>query len=439
MAQDASDAVLDHKRSLRRLAGWGLLAIGLFGATVGAWALATTISGAVIAPGQFVVDGKVKKVQHQTGGIVGELLVREGDRVEKGALLIRLDETQLRSNLQMVTKQLDEFAARAKRLRAERDGLERVPVAAELRARQSEAAVQELVASENSLFEARRVAREGQRLQLRKRIDQLQNEIDGVTAQQLARDRQALLIAKELESVLGLFSKNLVPLTRKNALEREVAALDGQKGQLIATVAQAEGKIAETRLQIQQIDDVVREEAIKELRDIEAKTAELTERRVAAEDQLQRVEIRAPAAGRVHQLAVHTVGGVIGAAEPAMLVVPTSDKLLFEARVQPPDIDQVAIGSAARVRILAFNQRVTPELLGHVSGISANTSQDPQTGAAYYTIRVDLPQAVLAKIAPHRITPGMQAEVFVLTEERTPLEYLVKPLSDQIAKAFRER
>jgi HlyD family secretion protein len=319
MTDETQPAAIDHKRNLRNLGVWGLTAIGLFSATVGAWSVATTISGAVVAPGQFVVDGNVKKVQHPTGGIVGQLLVREGDWVEKGDLLIRLDETQLRSSLQMVTKQLDEFAARSTRLRAERDGLERVPVAAELRDRQSETAVRELVASENTLFEARRVAREGQRLQLRKRIDQLQNEIDGVTAQQLARDRQAVLIAKELESVLGLFSKNLVPLTRKNALEREVAALDGQKGQLIATVAQAEGKIAETRLQIQQIDDILREESVKELRDIEAKTAELTERRIAAEDQLKRVEIRAPTAGQVHQLAVHTVGGVISAAEPACL------------------------------------------------------------------------------------------------------------------------
>lgn len=312
-------------------------------------------------------------------------------------------------------------------------------MAPELRARQNEPEVAELIAAEQSLFEARRSARDGQKAQLLKRVSQLRDEIAGLRAQQVARDRQAVLIEEELAGVRGLYEKSLVAITRKTALEREAASLDGQKGQLIASVAQSEGRIAETELQIIQIDEVLREEVMKELREIQSKSAELTERRVAAEDQLKRVEIRAPSAGFVHQLAVHTIGGVITPAEPAMLIVPAEDAVQLEARINPPDIDQIALGRPAQVKLHAFNQRTTPELMGQVSRVSADTSRDQQTGATFYTIRVTIPAEEYARLAPHRVSAGMQAEAFVQTEDRTPLQYIVKPLKDQIAKAFRER
>lgn len=426
-------------RALRRLAIVGGAGVVLFAGTVGVWAVATTLSGAVVSTGQFVVDGNVKKVQHQAGGIVGELKVRDGDRVEQDQLLIRLDDTVTRSNLQIVAKQLDEFAARRARLQAERDRKAAITLAPELAARQGEAEIVELIAAEQSLFEARRSARDGQKAQLHKRVTQLRDEIGGIRAQQVARDRQAVLIEEELAAVRGLYEKSLVAINRKTALEREAASLEGQKGQLIASVAQAEGRIAETELQMIQIDEVLREEVMKELREIQSKTAELTERRVAAEDQLRRVEIRAPSAGFVHQLAVHTVGGVITPAEPAMLIVPAEDSLQLEARINPPDIDQVVLGQSAHIKLHAFNQRTTPELIGTVSRISADTTRDQQTGATFYTIRVTVPADEYARLAPQRVTAGMQAEMFVQTEDRTPLQYIVKPLRDQIAKAFRER
>lgn len=425
--------------ALRRLALVGGAGVALFAGTVGVWAVATTLSGAVVSTGQFVVDGNVKKVQHQTGGIVGELKVRDGDRVEQDQLLIRLDDTVMRSNLQIVTKQLDEFAARRARLQAERDRKAAITLAPELVARQGEPEIAELLAAEQSLFEARRSARDGQKAQLHKRIGQLRDEIVGLKAQQAARDRQAILIEEELAAVRSLYEKSLVALNRKTALEREAANLEGQKGQLIAAVAQTEGRIAETELQIIQIDEVFREEVMKELREIQGKTAELTERRVAAEDQLKRVEIRAPSAGFVHQLAVHTVGGVITPAEPAMLIVPAEDSLQLEARINPPDIDQIALGRPAHIKLHAFNTRTTPELIGTVSRISADTTRDQQTGATFYTIRVMVSAEEYARLAPRRVTAGMQADVFVQTEDRTPLQYIVKPLRDQIAKAFRER
>lgn len=353
--------------------------------------------------------------------------------------MIRLDDTVTRANLQVVTKQLDEFAARRARLQAERDRKDGVTVAPELAQRLSEPEIEELVLAEQSLFEARRTARDGQKAQLAKRMGQLSDEISGLRSQQSGRDRQAVLIEEELLGVRGLYAKNLVSLSRKVQLEREAASLEGQKGQLIASVAQAQGKIAETQLQIIQIDDTLREEVMKELREIQGKSAELVERRIAAEDQLKRVDIRATSAGFVHQLAVHTVGGVISPAEPAMLIVPAEDALQVEARINPPDIDQIALGQHAQVKLHAFNQRTTPELAGTVSRISADTSRDQQTGATFYTIRVAVSAQELARIAPNHISAGMQADIFVRTEDRTPLEFIVKPLKDQIAKAFRER
>lgn len=436
---DGQDEQREFRGSLRSLAIVGCASVVLFAGTIGVWAVATTLSGAVVASGQFVVDGNVKKVQHATGGIVGVLKVRDGQRVEQDEILIKLDDVVTRANLQVVTKQLDEFATRSARLEAERDSKVEIRTSPELIQRMGDPAIAELVHAEQNLFVARRTARDGQKAQLGKRVGQLRDEIGGLRAQQVARDHQATLIEQELVSVRYLHAKSLVSLSRKVALEREAAGLEGQKGQLVASIAQAEGKIAETELQTIQIDDALREEVMKELREIQSKSGELVERRIAAEDQLKRIDIRAPMAGFVHQLAVHTVGGVITPAEPAMLIVPAEDGLQLEARINPPDIDQIALGQRAQVKLHAFNQRTTPELVGTVERISADTSRDQQTGAVFYTIRVAVAQEELTRIAPFRIVAGMQADVFMKTEDRSPLQFIVKPLKDQIEKAFRER
>ena len=427
-----------HVQALHKaqLIGFGLVA--LFGGTIGLWAATSTLSGAVIAGGQFVVDSNVKKVQHPTGGIVGELRVREGDLVKAGDLLIRLDETVTRANLQIVAKQLDELLARQARLEAERDGRPVLQVPEEFNGRGADPLVVKLIEGERTLFEARRAAREGQKSQLRKRIAQLENEIEGLRAQQTSKVREAALIAEELKGVRELYQKNLIQLSRLSALEREAASLEGQRGQIVAAVAQAEGKISETSLQIIQIDEEMRAEVMKELRENQAKVSELVERKVAAEDQLKRIDIRAPSDGYVHQLAVHTVGGVISPAEPAMLIVPVHDMLNLEAKVMPQDIDQLAIGQKAIVRVHAANARTTPELNAYLTRISADVTKDQQTGYSYYTIRVALPAEELKHLGHLKLVAGMQAEVFVQTQDRTPLEYFLKPLHDQIARAFRE-
>ena len=399
---------------------------------------AATLSGAVIAGGQFVVDTSVKKIQHGTGGIVGELRVREGQHVREGDLLVRLDETVTRANLQVVSKQLDEFVARQARLEAERDSLSAVPTPPEFTNRLNEPAIAKIMSTERTLFDARRAARDAQKDQLRKRISQSQDEIKGLRAQQNSKAREAAFIAEELKGVRELYEKNLVQLPRLNALERDGASIEGQRGQLIAAVAQAEGRIAETSFQMIQVDEQMRAEAMQELREMQGKIAEYTERKIAAEDQLKRTDIRSPSTGFVHQLNVHTVGGVISPAEPVMLIVPENDELDLEARIQPSDIDQVAIGQKASVRVHASNARSIPELHGTVSRISADVTNDQRTGASYYTIRVALPADEIKRLGHLRLIAGMQAEVFVEVNERTPFEYLSKPLMEQFARAFRE-
>jgi HlyD family secretion protein len=427
-----------HQRILRQSAIAGAAMIALFGGTIGLWAATSTLSGAVIAGGQFVVDTSVKKVQHSTGGIVGELKVKEGDRVAQGDLLVRLDETLTRANLQVVAKQLDEYIGRQARLEAERDGANEVQTPPEFADRFNDPAVQKIMSSERTLFLARRASRDAQKDQLKKRITQSQDEIRGLRAQQQAKVREAELIVEELKGVRDLYQKNLVQLPRLNALERDAASIEGQRGQLIASIAQAESRIAETEFQIIQIDEQMRAEAMQELREIQGKVAEYTERRVAAEDQLKRIDIRAPSDGYVHQLNVHTIGGVISPAEPVMNIVPVNDKLELEARVLPNEIDQVKLGQKATVRVHAANARNTPELHGKVSRISADVSRDQQTGMTFYTIRVELPQEEIKRLENVHLIAGMQAEVFVEVNQRTPLEYFFKPMQEQIARAFRE-
>lgn len=437
----SSDRVTRSRRAIARhlLGGVALVAFLVVG--VGGWAGTTEVSGAVIAQGTLVVDSSVKKVQHPTGGIVGELRVKDGDRVKSGDILIRLDETVTRANLAIVTKNLDELAARQTRNEAERDGESALVFPAGLKARAgSDPEVARLLAGETRLFETRRTTRDGQRAQLRERVAQLREQIEGLTQQTGAKQSEIELIRQELEGVRELWRKNLVQISRMTALQRDAARLEGERGQLIAATAEAKGKIAETELQILQVDQEMRSEVGKELAEIRAKQSEYTERRVSAEDQLKRIDIRAPQDGFVHQLAVHTVGGVItGQGEPLMLIVPEDDSLRVEARIQPQDIDQMHLGQKAMVRFSSFNQRTTPEVEATVSMVAADVSQDSKTGTPFYTIYIKVPPNELDRLGKVKLIPGMPAEAFVQTSSRTVISYLTKPLYEQITRSFREK
>jgi HlyD family secretion protein len=427
------------RRSMRRQTLAGLAVVVLLFGGFGVWAATTSLSGAVISAGQVVVESNVKKVQHPTGGIVGEIRVRDGDHVRTGDLVIRLDETVTRASLSMVSKQLDQFEARQARLVAERDGLTSINFPESLLARKDHSDVAEVLAGERSLFDARRTAIEGQRAQLTERVTQLREEIRGLEAQAAAKRKQTALINQELEGVDRLYKQNLVPITRLTSLQREASRLDGEEGQLVASIAASRGKIAETELQIIQLVQDLKREVAAELRDSQAKIGELVERKVAAEDQLRRVDIRAPQNGFVHQLATHTIGGVINAGEPIMLIVPQADSLVVETRIAPQDIDQVHPGQRVTLRFSAFSQRTTPEIFGTVSRVSADLTREQQTNTSYYTVRVSIPENELKKLEGKALIPGMPVEAFIQTGSRTALSYLVKPFEDQVARAFRER
>lgn len=428
----------DARRSIRRHLVAGAAAMVVLIGGIGGWAATTELSGAVVAPGVLVVDTNVKKVQHPTGGVVGDLRVRDGDRVRAGDVVVRLDETITQANLAIVVKGLDELRARQARLEAERDGAAEVTFVPELLARASEPEVGRLIAGERKLFATRRAGREGQKAQLMERIGQLKEQIHGLNEQIAAKKREIEFIGKELVGVRELWRQNLVQIQRVTALERDGARLDGESGGLISSVAQTKGRITETELQIIQIDQDLRTEVGKELADIRGKVAELVERKVTAEDQLKRIDIRAPQDGVVHQLAVHTVGGVIGPAEAIMLIVPAADLLEVESKINPQDIDQVRIGQPAVLRFSAFNQRTTPEVNGVVSRVSADLTSDQRTGASYYTVRIALTPEELSRLNALKLIPGMPVEAFVRTGERTVLSYLTKPLTDNMSKAFRE-
>ncbi|QDF40429.1 MULTISPECIES: HlyD family type I secretion periplasmic adaptor subunit [Bradyrhizobium] len=436
-AKPAAKKSVQDSIKFHLLLGLGIvvvLAVGL-----GGWASTVLISGALIAPGQIVVESNVKKVQHPTGGVVGEVRARDGDLVKAGDIVVRLDDTVTKANLAIVTKNLDAALARAARLQAEQRGVDRIEYPQALLDRAGDPDVKLLLSAETKLFDVRVNGRTGQKAQLRERITQLNEEIAGLAAQEKAKDQEIALVLNELTGVRELYDKRLVQISRLTQLERDSARLNGERAQYIASRAQAKGKITETELQIIQVDKDVVSEVSKDLRETNDKIGELIERKVAAEDQLRRIDIRAPQAGMVLQSNVHTVGGVVTAGDALMLIVPQGDDLQVEAKVNPVDIDKLQIGQKTLLRLSAFNQRTTPELNGLVSRVSPDVTTDQRTGQSYYTIRVTMPAEEIARLGDVKMIPGMPVEAFVQTGDRTMLSYLMKPLQDQLMRAFREK
>ena len=417
----------------------GLSMVVLLVGGLGGWASTAEISGALIAPGSIVVESSIKKVQHPTGGVVGEVRAHDGDHVKAGDIVVRLDDTVTKANLAIVTKNLNGLLARGARLEAEQQGLDKIVFPQALLDQPDDPDVKDVMASETKLFEVRTSGRTGQKAQLRERITQLKEEIAGLTAQAQAKDQEIALVDKELVGVRQLYDQHLVQLPRLTTLERDAARLAGEKAQYIASTAQAKGKITETELQIIQIDKDMVSDVSKDLRETNDKIGEYIERKVTAEDQLRRVDIRAPQDGIVEQSTVHTVGGVIQAGDAIMMIVPQADDLQVEAKVNPQDIDKLQIGERTLLRLSAFNQRTTPELIGEVIRVSPDVNTDQRSGQSYYTIRVSLPPDEVAKLGEVKLIPGMPVEAFVQTGDRTMMSYLVKPLKDQLMRAFRER
>ncbi len=435
----APETVIANVTSIRRYMMAGLATtFMLFGGLV-TWAAATDLAGAVLASGTIVVAGNVKKIQHPTGGVIGNIFVKNGDRVKAGDLLVKLDETVTRANMQLITKQIDELTGRRTRLVAERDGVASLQFPGDLAARYSEPAVSQILTGEESLFRSRSSSRSAQQSQLGERIAGLREEVAGLINQSAAKAREIDLIAQELAGLQTLEAKHLVTTSKMMALRREAARLEGERAQLQAAAGQTRGRIAEIEVQKISLDSEAKSEVSKELRETEGTLVELVERRTAADDQLRRVEIKSPVDGLVHQMSVFTVGGVVNSSEPLMLIVPDDQKLVIEARIAPQDIDQARNHSAAFIRFPAFNQRTTPVIEGHVATVAADLTREPQTGISYYVATIELNEGEGAKLAGLKLMPGMPAEIQIKTDERSALSYLVKPIEDQFSKAFRER
>lgn len=426
-------------RSLRTNLLAGFTLVGGLVVGFGGWAATTEFAGAVVTQGQLVVDGNVKKVQHPTGGVIGGLAVREGDRVEIGAVVARLDDTLARANVGIARKSLADLLARRARLAAERDGAAEMSDPPETVVAIDDADLRQAVDNERKVFAKRRAARLGQTDQLRQRILQLREEIEGQKAQREARGRELELVVQELDGVRTLYEKNLVQLPRLVALQREQARLLGERAQLVSATAQTQGRITEIEMQIGQIEADLASEVARDTKETDGRIGEVVERLSAAEDSLKRVEIRAPQTGVVHQLAVHTVGGVVGPGEALMIVVPDAEDLAIEAKVSPTEIDRLRIGQPAGLRFSAFNARTTPEIAGRVAYVSPDVTIDQRSGATYYTVRVKADAGEIARLGDVHLSAGMPVEVFAATDERTVLSYFTKPLTDQVLRAFREK
>ncbi|MBN7756649.1 HlyD family type I secretion periplasmic adaptor subunit [Nitratireductor aquimarinus] len=404
---------------------------------VGGWAATAQLTGAVIAQGSVVVDQNLKSIQHRDGGIVSDIAVREGDQVAKGQVLIRLEDAQTKAERSIVRSQLVELKVRKARLLAERDLLAEIefPTMADL----LEAETTSAMNGETRLFDGNRAHRESQKQQLELGIEQIGDEINGLEAQRRSKDDEIALLDIEHRKIKGLVEKQLIEGNRLYASDREKARLMGERGEIGAAIARAKTRIGEVRLQIISIDETARTEAQRELSLVETKLSELNDRRIAIEDRLARTDIRAPISGTVNELNVHTIGGVITPAEVLVTIVPDNARLKVEVKIAPVSIDQVVTGQPARLRFSAFNQRTTPELIGEVIHVSPATNRDAATGEVHYLGDIHVPTAELEKLGAEKLLPGMPVEVYVTTENRTAISYLVKPLTDQFQRAFRER
>ncbi|MEQ1653937.1 MAG: HlyD family type I secretion periplasmic adaptor subunit [Hyphomicrobium sp.] len=427
-------AVLEPQIRRRLMAGL-MMTTALVGG-LGGWSAFASIASAVVAPGIVVVEGKDKKVQHPTGGVIGAILVKNGDTVTAGDVILRLDPTQARASLGIVTSEQTQLEARQVRLQAERDQSDTITFPESYLSRSADART--IADSERRLFDARRKSVASQKSQLSERISQLRIEIEGLNAQLKAKTTEVALMTDESERVEGMRAKNLVPVTRALSSERDLTRLKGEHGMLQSNIARAEGQISEIGVQILSIDQQMLTESMKELRDVDTRLSELAERRNAAQDQLNRIDIKAPRTGIVHDMQVNTIGGVISPAETLMTIVPSDEKLAIEIRLAPTDRDQVHIGQKAHMRFSAFNQRTTPEFVGEITGIAAELTREPQTGVTYYTAHVAVSEEQREEAANLKLVPGMPVETFMETGRRTAISYFMKPFTDQMTRAFRE-
>lgn len=419
----------------RVLGGASLVVLLVIGC--GGWGALAMLEGAVVTSGAARVDQNLKEVQHRDGGIVKTLAVRQGDFVKEGQVLATLDDVQIKAELLIVRAQLGEALGRRARLMAERDNMATVEFPDELA--NLSGSYQTVISGERRLFSGNKLARDSQKEQLELSISQTGEEINGMEARLAAKEEEIKLVSAERDKLLLLFDRKIVEYTRVYSVQRDWARILGERGEISAGIARARVRTSEIRLQIIAIDQNASTEAQRDLRTVDARIAELNERQVAIDDRLSRTEIRAPTTGYVNELFVFTVGGVITPAARIATIVPENAQLKFEAKISPVDIDQVRAGQLARVRLTSFNRTTTPELKARVEMVSPAPARDPSTGQEHYIAYILLTDEAMSQIQGLRLVPGMPAEIYVSTHERTAASYLLKPFTDQMSRAFRER
>lgn len=402
----------------------------LLTAGIGGWAAQARLAGAVISQGELVVTGETKQVQHVDGGTIVSIPVKIGSMVEKGDVVLRLDDTQVRIELGIVQSQVAQMKAMMARLVAERDGAETLSF-------EGLNLAPEVTREERKLFEENRVMRANQKQQIEMQISQLRNQIKGLKEQEKANLSENDLIAEELAMQEGLVEKGLAKASELRGLRRQMVRIEGTIGDLVARIAEAEGQISELNVRLMSVDQTSRTELQKEIVSVEAKLSELEQRALQLTHRLERTVVKAPESGTIYDLQAHTVGGVVAPGQVIMAIVPKDSKLDVHVKVAPTDIDRIFVGQTARMRFTAFNRQTTPEIVGAVDIIPAATVVDKATNLPFYKTSVAFAPDDLGELAT-KLTPGMPVEVYIETEERTVISFLSKPFTDQITRAFRE-
>ena len=429
---------INTNKSLRRTQFFGFASVVAMLAIFGAWTAMADINGAVIAPATITAESYSKKVQHREGGNIQRILVKDGDSVQIGQDLVLLDPTETKAELGIIDGQLAELRVKKSRLEAQRDGVKDLILPQEVMSRSTEPAIAEIVAGQKRLLTSIEDTASSKKSQFKEQIGQLGDQMRGVDSQINSGLRQLKLIKQEADGLRKLQQQGLVPASRVMSMDRETARLDGEQGQLQASKSGAEAKIGETKLQIIQVDEELRNQALTELRDTDAKISELEGRRITSNSRMSHMSIKAPITGTIYQLSIHTEGGVVAPGETLMMIVPDGDDLVLQAQVSPNDISHVHVGQPARLRFTAFNSRVTPEIAAEVSQVAADTTRADSQSPPYYAIRLVISAKELQKLGDNKLKPGMAAEAFIQTESRSPFSYLVKPLVDQFSHAMRE-
>lgn len=417
----------------------GLIALIALLGGFGGWAMTSTLAGAVVASGQIEVDRNRQTIQHPDGGVVAAILVGEGDRVAEDDILMRLDPSRVASDLSVARAQLFEVRARRTRLEAERDGLDLLTFAPDLRAMAADSAdLVDLMLGQANLFDARRAVRDREVEHLYGRMTQIAAQMSGLDAQEAAMQEQLSLTLADLDRVSDLLDRGLGRSDSVMQLQLSAARMQGTLGEMVARRAEAAERVIETELAITQLESERVEQAIAQLREVRVSEEELRERLAVLTRQLANLDLRAPVAGRIHGLQVFGPQSVIRAADPVAFLVPEGRPLVISTRVPAIHVDQVFVGQSVTLRFPAFDLSDIPDLVGHVTTVSADAFTDEVSGASFYRTEVVLNEGEIARLEDRTLLPGMPVEAYIRTEDRTPMTYLLEPIAAYFNRAFRE-